>query len=284
VGGVCLSARAVERGRFTAGISTETARRSTLGELAAGAQVNVELPICAGDAIEGHFVQGHVDAVGKVVRFDEEPSGRRLWIRPPDRLLESLVAKGSVAVDGVSLTVAEVVRDRFSVALVPITLERTTLASLEVGARVNLESDLLDKLAHRHEGRAAEALRRVVAAMPWVGHLTGKLGVEKVVAQIAAGGCVVVFDPDREGEGDVITAGEMLRPQTMTFILTQACSHPTVPCDRVRLDRLEIPPVPGPGDHQGTAMHVSIDLAVARGTGVSAEERAATVRRLAHPA
>jgi 3,4-dihydroxy 2-butanone 4-phosphate synthase/3,4-dihydroxy 2-butanone 4-phosphate synthase/GTP cyclohydrolase II len=70
----------------------------------------------------------------------------------------------------------------------------------------------------------------------------------------------------------------------MTFILTQACSHPTVPCDRPRLDRLEIPLMSGAGDRHGTAMHVSIDLAAARGTGVSAEERAATIRRLAHPA
>ena len=104
-----------------------------------------------------------------------------------------------------------------------------------------------------------------------------------MVAQIAAGGCVVVFDPEREHEGDVVVAGAMLRPATMTFILTQACSHPTVPCDRARLDRLEIPPMPGAGDHQGTAMHVSVDLAAARGTGVSAEERAATIRRLANP-
>jgi 3,4-dihydroxy 2-butanone 4-phosphate synthase/3,4-dihydroxy 2-butanone 4-phosphate synthase/GTP cyclohydrolase II len=120
--------------------------------------------------------------------------------------------------------------------------------------------------------------------MPWAGLVTGRLGVEKVVAQIAAGGCAVVWDPDREGEGDVIAAGVALRPATMTFILTQACSHPTVPCDRPRLDRLEIPLMPGAGDRHGTAMHVSIDLAAARGTGVSAEERAATIRRLAHPA
>ena len=284
VAGVCLSAASVERRRFTAGVSTETARRSTLDELARGARVNVELPIQPGDAIEGHLVQGHVDAVGKVVRVDEEPTGRRVWIRPPERFLESLVAKGSVAVDGVSLTIAEVTRDRFSVALVPTTLERTTLPDLVAGARVNLESDLLGKLARQYEGRTEEAVRRVVSSLPWAGHVTGRLGVEKVVAQIASGGCVLVFDPEREGEGDVITAGAGLSPSVVAFILTQACSHLTVPCDRARLDWLEIPAMPGPGDHHGTAMHVSVDLASARGTGVSAEERAATIRRLAHPA
>jgi 3,4-dihydroxy 2-butanone 4-phosphate synthase/3,4-dihydroxy 2-butanone 4-phosphate synthase/GTP cyclohydrolase II len=284
VAGVCLSAREVAGGCFTAGVSSETVRRSTLGALTAGASVNVELPIRAGDAIEGHLVQGHVDAIGRVLHVEDEPVGRRVWIRPPERLLEALVAKGSVAVDGVSLTVAEVVRERFSVALVPTTLEHTTLGALAEGARVNLESDLIDKLARRYEGRADAALRRAVAALPWVGHLSGRLGVDKAVAQIAAGGCVVVWDPEREAEGDVIAAGAALRPETMTFILTQACSHPTVPCDRARLERLEIPPMAGAGDHQGTAMHVSVDLAAARGTGVSAEERSATIRRLAHEA
>lgn len=284
VAGVCLTARSVARKSFSVSVSSETAHRSTLAELPAGSRVNVELPIRAGDAIEGHLVQGHVDAVGKVVRIDEEPSGRRIWIRPPERFLEGVVAKGSVAVDGVSLTVAELSRDRFSVALVPMTIGATTLAELAPGSRVNLESDLLDKLSRRYEGGTAAALRRVVAALPWAGHVTGRLGVEKVVAQLAAGGCVIVYDPEREGEGDVITAAANLSPATMTFILTQACSHPTVPCDRARLDRLEIPPMPGAGDHHGTAMHVSVDLAASRGTGVSAEERAATIRRLAHPA
>ena len=284
VDGVCLSARSVGSGRFSASVSSETARRSKLDELRPHTRVNLELPLRAGDAIEGHVVQGHVDAVGKVARVDEETSGRRVWIRPPERFLEALVPKGSVAVEGVSLTVAEIMRDRFSVGLVPATLERTTLGELAEGARVNLESDLVGKLARRFEGATAEALRRVVAALPLAGLVTGRTGVEKVVKQIAAGGCAIVWDPKREAEGDVITAGVALRPATMTFILTQACSHPTVPCDRARLERLEIPPMPGPGDHQRTAMHVSVDLASNPGTGVSAEDRSATIRRLADDA
>jgi len=283
VSGVCLSATEVEERAFRAELSSETRLRSTLAELVPGAQVNVELPLQAGDAIEGHLVQGHVDAVGKIVRCEEQPLGRRLWIRPPERFLAGLVAKGSVAVDGVSLTVAEVVRDRFSVALVPATLERTTLGERAAGDRVNLESDLVVQLARRHEGRTQEALRRVVANLPWAGPQSGRLGVEKVVAQIAGGGCAVVYDPQREGEGDVVVAGVELKPAAFTFILTRCCSHPTVPCDRARLERLEIPPMPGAGDRQGTAMHVSVDLAAARSTGVSAADRAATVRRLAHP-
>jgi len=283
VAGVCLSAVEVSGEVFRAEISSETARRSTLAELSAGARVNLELPLRVGDALEGHLVQGHVDAVAKVVRVDEEPLGRRVWLRPPPRFLESIVAKGSVAVDGVSLTVAEVQRDRFSIALVPVTLAATSLGALASGDRVNLEGDLLDRLAQRYEGRTRSALQRVVAAMPWKGCVSGRLGVEKVVAQIAAGGCVVVWDPTREGEGDVIAAGAELSPHTFAFLLTQVFGHTTVPCDRARLERLEIPAMQGAGDHHGTAMYTSVDLAAARGTGVSAAERAATVRRLAHP-
>jgi 3,4-dihydroxy 2-butanone 4-phosphate synthase/3,4-dihydroxy 2-butanone 4-phosphate synthase/GTP cyclohydrolase II len=254
-----------------------------LGELAAGAAVNVELPARVGDPIEGHLVQGHVDAIAKVLRVDPEASGRRVWLRPPERFIESLVAKGSVTVDGVSLTVADLQRDRFSVALIPLTLESTTLGGLAAGDRVNLEGDLLERLAARYEGRTRAALTRVVGAMPWKGWVSGRLGVEKVVAQIAAGGCAVVYDPTREGEGDVIAAGHSLRPQTFAFFLTQACGHTTVPCDRAVLERLEIPPMPGAGDHHGTAMHTGVDLAAAPGSGVSAAERAATVRKLADP-
>ena len=283
VAGVCVSAVELDGEVFRAELSSETLRRSTLAELGLGADVNVETPVRVGDAIEGHLVQGHVDATAKVLRVEEEASGRRVWLRPPARFLESLVPKGSVTVDGVSLTVADVQRDRFAVALVPVTIASTTLGRLQAGERVNLEGDLLDRLAARWEGRTRAALTRAVAAMPWKGWVSGRTGVEKVVAQIAAGGCAVVFDPAREGEGDVIAAGATLRPQTFAFLLTQACGHTTVPCDRAVLERLEIPAIPGGGDRHGTAMHVPIDLASATGSGVSAAERAATVRRLADP-
>jgi 3,4-dihydroxy 2-butanone 4-phosphate synthase/3,4-dihydroxy 2-butanone 4-phosphate synthase/GTP cyclohydrolase II len=283
VAGVCLSAETIHEGEIRVAVSHETRKRTTLDELSPGAPVNVELPLRVGEALEGHLVQGHVDAVGKVLRVEDEPMGRRVWLRPPRRFLEQVAPKGAVGVDGVSLTVAELARDRFSVALIPATIAETTLGALEPGMRVNLESDLVDRLARRYEGRLEQALRRVISALPWQGQLAGQLGAEKVVAQMRAGGCVVVWDPDREGEGDVIAAGAELRPATFAFLLTQVCGHTTVPCSRALLDRLEIAPMPGPGDYHGTAMHLPVDLAACTGTGVSAEERAATVRRLADP-
>jgi 3,4-dihydroxy 2-butanone 4-phosphate synthase/3,4-dihydroxy 2-butanone 4-phosphate synthase/GTP cyclohydrolase II len=284
VSGVCLTATEVGDHTFRVGLSAETRRRSVAGGWRPADPVNLELPLRAGDPLDGHLVQGHVDAVGKVTAAGEEAGGRRVWIRPPRRFLDELVPKGSVAVDGVSLTVAEIVRDRFSVALVPATLADTTLAGLEEGRRVNLESDAIGLVARRWSDQPTAALAAVVGALPWAGRLEGKAAVDKAVAQIAAGGAVVVWDPDLEGEGDVVFAGAGMRPQAFTFLLTQACGHTTIPCAGEVLDRLQIPPMPGHGDRQGTAFHVPVDLAANPGTGVSAEERAATVRGLADPA
>jgi len=285
VNGTCLSAVQVDSagGRFTAGISAETARRSALDDLAVDARVNLELPLRVGDPLDGHLVQGHADAIGKVTKVDAEPAGSlRVWIRPPKRFLDEIVAKGSVAVDGVSLTVADVVCDRFSVALIPMTLAETTLAGLRPEQRVTLESDLFVKSARDLWQSARLVAARSLAALPWAGELTGPAGVGKCVTHLAAGGGVLIYDQDREAEADVVFAGARLRPESMAFLLTQACGHTTVPCDRERLDRLEIGPMPGAGDRHGTAYHVSVDLAAGPGTGVSAHDRAATIRRLAH--
>jgi 3,4-dihydroxy 2-butanone 4-phosphate synthase/3,4-dihydroxy 2-butanone 4-phosphate synthase/GTP cyclohydrolase II len=286
INGTCVSAVHVDdqTGRFRAGISAETASRSTLGDLAPGARVNLELPLRVGDPLDGHLVQGHTDAIGKVAKVDEEPGGsRRVWIRAPKRFLDEIVAKGSVAVDGVSLTVAEVLADRFSVALIPLTLAATALSGLRAEQRVNLESDLFVKSARDLWQSAHLVAARSLAALPWAGELTGPAGVGKCVSHLAAGGGVLIYDPDREAEADVVFAGARLRPESMAFLLTQVCGHTTVPCDRDRLDRLGIGPMPGAGDRHGTAYHVSVDLAAGTGTGVSAHDRAATIRRLAHP-
>jgi 3,4-dihydroxy 2-butanone 4-phosphate synthase/3,4-dihydroxy 2-butanone 4-phosphate synthase/GTP cyclohydrolase II len=284
VAGACLSAVEVGDSWFRVEVSPETVNRSTLANLRLADRVNLELPLRVGDPLDGHVVQGHVEAVGKVTLAEKESGGgRRVWIRPPRRFLNDIVAKGFIALDGVSVTVAEIVRDRFSVALIPITLHETTLGALGANDRVNLEADLFVKSARELHTGARLVAARFLAALPWAGELRGPAGVQKAAAQLAAGGAVVINDPGREGEADVVVAGASLRPASFVFLLTQACGHTTIPCDRARLDRLEIPPMPGPGDRHGTAAHISVDLAVGSGTGVSAHERAATVRRLAHP-
>jgi 3,4-dihydroxy 2-butanone 4-phosphate synthase len=152
-----------------------------------------------------------------------------------------------------------------------------------VGDRVNLEADLFVKTARELQASARMAAGRSLAALPWAGELRGPAGVQKCAAQLASGGAVVIYDPDREAEADVVYAGTRMRPESMVFMLTAACGHTTVPCDGPRLERLEIPPMPGPGDRHGTAYHLPVDLAAGTGTGVSAHDRAATIRRLAAP-
>jgi Lumazine binding domain/3,4-dihydroxy-2-butanone 4-phosphate synthase len=160
------------------------------------------------------------------------------------RFLDEIVAKGSVAVDGVSLTVAEVLADRFSVALIPVTLAETTLAGLRPEQRVSLESDLFVKSARDLWQSARQVASRSLAALPWAGELTGQAGVDKCAAHLAAGGGVLIYDADREAEADVVFAGARLQPESKAFLLTQVCGHTTVPCDRMRLDRRTIGPRP----------------------------------------
>jgi riboflavin synthase alpha subunit len=150
VAGVCLTLAAPpEGGTGTFEAVRETLERTTLGGLRAGSRVNLEPALRAGDPLGGHFVQGHVDGVG-VVRANGGPEGDwTLSVEAPPEVLPYLLRKGSVAVDGVSLTVAAVDGAGFAAALVPHTLDRTTLRALRPGDRVNLEADLLGKWVRR---------------------------------------------------------------------------------------------------------------------------------------
>ena len=149
VAGVCLTATAVERGTVSMHAVPETVSRSTLGRLTKGDAVNVEPALRAGDPLGGHYVQGHVDAVGRVQSVEAEGEGLRVFVEAPDDVLRYCVEKGSIALDGVSLTVAELAEDAFAVALVPHTLAATTLSSLAPGQEVNLEADVLAKYVER---------------------------------------------------------------------------------------------------------------------------------------
>jgi len=150
VNGVCLTV--VDRGPGHLGfdLSEETLRRTSLSGLSPGDPVNLERPVTLATRLGGHLVQGHVDGVGEVVGVEAEPTGGAwLSIRPPAELVRYLVDKGSVSVDGVSLTVAGVDGDAFSVALIPHTLAVTTLGSAGAGDAVNLEVDVLAKYVER---------------------------------------------------------------------------------------------------------------------------------------
>jgi riboflavin synthase len=152
IDGVCLTV--VDGDRRTLGFDAvpETLARTTLGRLEPGAPVNLEPALKAGEALGGHYVQGHVDGVGRIRSVEPEGDGKRVWMNAPPEILRYCVEKGSIAVDGVSLTVAALDDEGFAVALVPHTLEATTLGSAAAGDEVNLEADVLAKYVERLTG------------------------------------------------------------------------------------------------------------------------------------
>jgi riboflavin synthase len=149
VNGVCLTATALADGSFRAQAMRETLERSSLGGLQVGAPVNLELPLRAEDRLGGHVVQGHVDGTGTVRSVREEGFARVLEIDTEPRLARYLVEKGSVAVDGVSLTVSALREQGFAVSLIPETLQRTNLGAIGEGSLVNIEVDILAKHVER---------------------------------------------------------------------------------------------------------------------------------------
>jgi riboflavin synthase len=153
VNGVCLTAAAVDGARVSLHAMPETLARSTLGDLAVGDAVNLEPALRAGEPLGGHYVQGHVDGIGRIQSVEAEGEGLRVFVEAPDDVLRYCVEKGSIAVDGVSLTIAELAPDSFAVALVPHTLEATTLSALVPGGAVNLEVDVLAKYVERLQAR-----------------------------------------------------------------------------------------------------------------------------------
>jgi riboflavin synthase len=144
IAGVCLTVTGRENGSLAFDVVAETLDRTTLGSLGAGAKVNVEPSLRAGDPLGGHIVQGHVDGVGSL-----RGRGELTWFDAPPEIVRYCVEKGSIAVDGTSLTVAAVDDGGFAVALIPHTLEVTTLGSLEPGDPVNLEVDVVAKYVER---------------------------------------------------------------------------------------------------------------------------------------
>ncbi len=153
VNGCCLTVVAVEGASLAFDAGSETLSRTNLGRLAPQALVNLEPSLRLGDALGGHLVTGHIDAVGTLASRHDEGDWSMFWITAPPRLMRQMAEKGSITVDGVSLTLVEVKDDRFSVALIPHTLENTTLGALQTGGQVNLETDILAKYVERQLDR-----------------------------------------------------------------------------------------------------------------------------------
>ena len=163
INGCCLTVVSIGASTLSFEAGAETLARTNLGDLSGGDPVNLERPLAAGGRLGGHFVQGHIDGTAEVMEVTRDGDWVTMWFQVPGSLAMGLVPKGSVAVDGVSLTVVEVVSDRFSVALIPHTLEVTTLGIRQAGSRVNIETDILAKYVQKLVAgdRAGDAGRQV---------------------------------------------------------------------------------------------------------------------------
>ncbi|HEY8467167.1 MAG TPA: riboflavin synthase [Solirubrobacterales bacterium] len=149
VNGVCLTAAALAGGAFEADAMNQTLQLTTLGELEAGARVNLEPALRAGDPLGGHIVQGHVDGVGEITDVTPDGFARRVRVRLPEELRRYVVEHGSITLNGVSLTVAALLDDGVQVSLIPETLERTTFGAAGAGDRVNVEVDVVARYVER---------------------------------------------------------------------------------------------------------------------------------------
>jgi len=149
VSGACLSVTTFTSHNFTVDVMPETARRTTIGELKNGSKVNLERTLHLTDGLDGHIVSGHIDGVGTISKIVPEGIAKVVTISTPAELLHYIVEKGSIAIDGISLTVVKVTSTSFSVSLIPITVKDTTLGFKKVGDKVNLETDIIGKYVEK---------------------------------------------------------------------------------------------------------------------------------------
>lgn len=143
--GVCLTVTSFDSGKFTVDVMAETMRRSNLKTLSLGAEVNLERALRVGDRLGGHIVSGHIDGVGQIKSYEQEDNAVWITIEAPSEILRYIVEKGSIAIDGVSLTVAYVDESIFKVSIIPHTKDMTTLLRKKIGDVVNLECDMVGK-------------------------------------------------------------------------------------------------------------------------------------------
>jgi riboflavin synthase len=162
VNGVCLTAVSIHGTKFEFEAGPETLKRTNLGQAKAGDRVNLERALRVGDRLGGHIVQGHVDAVGRISKRERQGEWEAVHFACPPELTSCMVPKGSIAADGVSLTLVDVTADEFSVALIPHTMDATTLGSKAVGATVNLEVDIFAKYIQKQwQSAATEWMNRL---------------------------------------------------------------------------------------------------------------------------
>ena len=145
INGVCLTVTKISKGEAEFEMIGETIKKTDLGNLESGDKVNIERSLKVGDRMEGHFVLGHIDGTGKIINIEKLPKEIKLWIELTNDLTKYVVKKGSIAIDGISLTLVDVIKNKISVCIIPHTMKITNLNSKKIGDKVNIETDILGK-------------------------------------------------------------------------------------------------------------------------------------------
>ena len=293
---MCLTVILAEAGEIHADVGPETVRVTTLGTMARGSLVNLERPMRADGRFGGHFVQGHVDAIGHIEDLRADAEFHWMTVVFPTELAAYIVHKGSIAVDGISLTVAGLGADRFDVQVVPYH-DRAHQPEARAGARPR-ESRVRHHREIRRARRAARgadaggrAPRRGEALIMEIAKGARKrrgpfARIEDAIAEIRAGRMVIVVDDEgRENEGDLTIAAEKITAEAITFMARYGCGLICLSMTPERLDELEIPlMVANNSSRFDTAFCVPIEAKGRTTTGISAGDRAATVRAAIDPA
>ena len=291
VDGVCQTVVSRRADRFVVEAGGATLRKTTLGALRAGDRVNLERALAVGSRLAGHFVQGHVNATGSVrawAPFGAAPEGDsgtwRFEIDVPPHLRRYVALEGSLAVNGVSLTVAELAGNRVTFSIIPYTVRHTALRDRKPGAAVNLEVDMIAKYLESLQTQAPPEAAPG-AAPPTAGPAAAG-GVAAAAAALAAGRMIIVTDhAARENEGDLVIAAQHATPAAVNFMVSRGRGLVCVPLTARRAAELNLPPMTAANSAlHGTAFTVSVDYRCGTSTGTSAADRAATIAALADPA
>jgi riboflavin synthase len=149
INGVCLTVTQISKNQAEFEMIGETLKKTDLGALESGNKVNIERSLKVGERMEGHFVLGHVDGIGKIIKIEKKPKEIKFWIELPKDLARSVVKKGSIAIDGISLTLVDVIKNKISVCIIPHTIRITNLSSKKIGDKVNIETDILRKYINK---------------------------------------------------------------------------------------------------------------------------------------
>ncbi len=285
VNGVCLTVtdESPSGGRFAVDVMAETLSRSSLGGLVAGDRVNLERAMPADGRFGGHVVQGHVDGVGTVAMREPGDRWERVRVEVPPGLARYLVEKGSVTVDGVSLTVTAVSAPDEAAGLVRGRADPHHARADDAGPRPRGRAGEPGGGRARQVRRADRGLRRRSEAGGGTTMSVRVDPIEHAVAEIAAGRPVLVLDAaDREDEGDLVMAAEHVTTAWMAFFVRHGTGYVCAPMEDDRADHLGLPLMVARGEESmGTAFTVTVDARDGVGTGISAADRARTVRLLA---